>query len=748
MRSEMTIALAGNPNAGKSTLFNALTGSRQHVGNWPGKTVEKKEGIWQHDGRPIKVVDLPGTYSLTAYAIDEVIARDFIVEENPDVVVAVVDAANIERNLYLTVQILEMGANVVVALNMSDVAESRGIKIDIHSLSKVLGARVVSIVASKEMGLDVLKPAILDAYKKVKVTDMGLTENVFNNKVRLVDYGADIEEEITRLQTIIEENDEIVSTYDTRWLIIKLLEEDAILCEKIVEMAGGDTLVNEVQNSIEHLRGIYGDDVETIIADRRYGWINGLIREVMTKSDPNRRTMSDKLDQILTSRILGIPIFLAIMWVIFKIITDLSAPMLDWVNGVVSGPFSRWVSALISLIGLGGTWVESLMVEGIIAGVGGVLVFVPVMVFLYIALAILEDSGYMARAAFVMDHLMHSLGLHGKSFLPMIVGFGCTVPAIMATRTLDNEKDRILTGLLVPFMSCGARLPVYVLLASIFFSENSGMVVFWLYVLGIIIAILVGLLLKNTLFKGKASSPFVLELPPYRLPTAKGIWFHTWERTSAFVHKAWSVILITSVVIWLLLALPLGGGVFAQTPVEQSAFAMLSQGISPIFQPLGFNDWKLSSPLITGFIAKEVVVSTMIQVHGLEEEATAETPPTFFEDVGEILVSFLGSIWDTVRSIPLIIGVNLFEEEADPEPSDFGVAVESSFAAASNGHAALASMAYMAFVLLYTPCMVAVAAEMKELGIKWTLLSVFGQSIIAWLVGFIIFQGGLLLGLG
>lgn len=577
---------------------------------------------------------------------------------------------------------------------------------------------------------------------------MGLNQNILNQPTRLVNYGADIEKEINRLEKIIEEKDEISSKYRARWLTLKLFEEDAILCEKIAEMPGGKALLHEVQNSIDRLRGIYSDDVETIIADRRYGWINGLVREVVTKTDSNRRTFSDKLDRILTSRILGIPIFLAMMWVIFKVITDLSAPMLDWVDGVVSGPISRWVIALIALIGLSGTWVESLMVEGVIAGVGGVLVFVPVMGFLYIALAILEDSGYMARAAFVMDRLMHGLGLHGKSFLPMIVGFGCTVPAIMATRTLDNEKDRILTGLLVPFMSCGARLPVYVLLASIFFPENSGMVVFWLYLLGIVIAILVGLLLKNTLFKGKASSPFVLELPPYRLPTLKGIWLHALERTSAFVHKAWSVILITSIVIWLLLALPLGGGVFAQAPVEQSAFATLSKGISPVFQPLGFNDWKLSGPLINGFVAKEVVVSTMIQVHGLEDEAPAESAPTFFEDLGEILVSFLGAVWDTIRSIPLIIGVNLFEDEAEPEPSDFHAAVDSSFTDASSGHAALASMAYMVFVLLYIPCMVAVAAEMKELGTKWTLLSVFGQCIIAWLVSFIVFQGGLLLGLG
>lgn len=577
---------------------------------------------------------------------------------------------------------------------------------------------------------------------------MGLHEKAVFSGVRLVDYGSDVEDEIARLKKIIENEEEIVLKYNPRWLTIKLLEEDANLREKISEMHGGKNILDEVQNSIDHLRGIYGDDVETIIADRRYGWINGLVREVVKKTDSNRRTFSDKLDRILTSRILGIPIFMAMMWVVFKITTDLSAPMLDWVDGVINGPISRWASSLVALIGLGGTWFESLLVDGILAGVGGVLVFIPVMAFLYMALAILEDSGYMARAAFVMDRLMHGLGLHGKSFLPMIVGFGCTVPAIMATRTLDNEKDRILTGLLVPFMSCGARLPVYVLLASIFFPQSSGMIIFWLYILGIVIAVLIGLLLKNTLFKDKALSPFVLELPPYRLPTLKGVWFHTWERTSAFVRKAWSIILITGIIIWLLLSLPVGEGTFAQTPVEQSAFASVSRGISPLFQPLGFNDWKLSGSLVTGVVAKEVVVSTMIQVHGLDKEVASESASPFFEDIGEILVGFLGATWDTLRSIPLIIGVDLTGGEEVTESSEFEDAVESSFTSSSNGHASLASVAYMAFVLLYTPCMAAVAAEWKELGRKWTLLSVFGQFVIAWVVGFIIFQGGLLLGIG
>ncbi len=565
----------------------------------------------------------------------------------------------------------------------------------------------------------------------------------------LVDYGTEIENEISHLQSIIEKYDDLETAYATRWLAIKLLEEDKDISTKVAQMQGGDALLVETQESINHLREIYGDDVDTIIADRRYGWINGLVKEVVQKSQSDQRTLSDKIDKVLTSRIFGIPIFLAVMWVVFKITTDLSAPMLDWIDGVISGPISNWVIAILNWVRLGGTWVESLLVEGVIAGVGGVLVFVPVMAFLYVALAILEDSGYMARAAFVMDRLMHGLGLHGKSFLPMIVGFGCTVPALMATRTLDNEKDRILTGLLVPFMSCGARLPVYVLLASIFFPENSGMVIFWMYILGIVIAILIGLLLKNTLFKGKEQSPFVMELPPYRLPTMKGLWIHMWERTSAFLKKAWSIILITSVIIWLLLALPVGAGVFAETRVDNSAFASLSRTIAPAFDPLGFGDWKMSGPLVTGFVAKEVVISTMNQVYDLEEiEEEPSKQTTFLEDIGDILVSLINAVWDTIRSIPLIIGIDVFEAEEEAEPTTLMMAVEEGFEEASGGHGALASVAYMAFVLLYTPCMVAVAAERKELGAKWMWLSIFGQLFIAWVVGFLIFQGGRLLGLG
>jgi ferrous iron transport protein B len=570
----------------------------------------------------------------------------------------------------------------------------------------------------------------------------------YTKRSALVDYGREVENEISKLQELIEANPGLTARYCPRWLAIKLLEEDGDIVAKAVEIGGVGSVLNEAKRSIAHLHEVYGDDVDTVVADRRYGWINGLVKEVVQRTAVDRRTLSDRIDKIVTNRVLGIPIFLAMMWIVFKVTTDVAGPFLDWVDGVIGGPITNWIVAILSIIGLGGTWVESLVVDGIIAGVGGVLVFVPVMMSLYLALAVLEDSGYMARAAFVMDRLMHALGLHGKSFLPMIVGFGCTVPAFYATRTLENEKDRVLTGLLVPFMSCGARLPVYVLLASIFFPEKSGAIIFWLYITGIVTAIVVGVVLKNTLFKGKEQSPFVMELPPYRVPTVKGIWFHMWERTNGFVRKAWTLIMATSVIIWGLSAIPVGGGAFADVEVGSSAFATVSRVIAPVFKPLGFGEWEASGSLITGFVAKEVVVGTMAQIYDVEEAEEEAEPTTFFEDLGEIVTSFIGATWDTIKSIPLIVGVDLFEGEEEEEPTELMAAVEMGFERSSGGHGALASVAFMVFVLLYTPCMVAVAAERQELGAKWTWVSVIGQLVLAWLVALVIFQGGLLLGLG
>ncbi len=564
-----------------------------------------------------------------------------------------------------------------------------------------------------------------------------------------IDYGHDVEEAISKLDAVIRGYPVITDSFPVRWLAIKLLEEDHEVQKRLLALEGGPAVLTYAQISIHHLAELYEEDVDAILANRRYGWIHSLVKQSLHKSNSDRFTTSDKIDRIVTQRHLGVPIFLVAMWAVFKLTAEVSAPYLDWIGSVLSGPITRWIVSLLATIGLGATWVESLLVDGIVAGVGGVLVFIPVLMSLYLALAVLEDSGYMARAAFVMDSLMSRIGLHGKSFLPLMVGFGCSVPAIYATRTLENEKDRILTGLLVPFMSCGARLPVYVLFAAIFFPQHGGAVVFGLYLLGILTAIMLGIILRRTVFQDEEQTAFVMELPPYRWPAPKSILMHMWQRTRAFLQSAWTMILGISVVIWLLMAIPAGGGgSFAETEVDNSLFATVSGVLAPGLEPLGFGNWESSGALLSGFVAKEVVVSTLAQVYGVDETAEEAPPSTFFADVGEIVTGFFQATVDTIKSIPLIVGINLFDEEVDEAPSSLMLAIENGFEASSEGHGALAALSFMVFVLIYTPCMVALSAERQELGAKWMWVSILGQLLLAWILALLIFQGGLLLGLG
>lgn len=560
-------------------------------------------------------------------------------------------------------------------------------------------------------------------------------------------YDDAIESEIAALVDVIAKTPDL-GRYPARWLAVQLLEADEEMTERAGQAQGGQAVLAALALGQSRLEAHYGDEVDVALADGRYRFVHSLASGALTRPTTPPQTFSDRIDRVVTNRYLGIPIFLGLMWVVFKMTTDISAPLNGWVDGIVSGPLTRWAAALMGALGLGGTWAESLVLDGMIAGVGGVVVFVPVLMSLYLALGLLEDSGYMARAAFVMDRLMHALGLHGKSFLPMVVGFGCNVPGIYATRTLEHEKDRILTGLLVPFMSCSARLPVYLLLASVFFPTSGGLVVFSMYMLGIVVAVLVGILLKHTLFAGQPPAPFVMELPPYRLPTLGNLWQQIWERTAAFLKKASTIIMGTSLVVWLLLAIPVGGsGSFGSTPVAESAFASVSRAFAPLFAPLGFSSWQTSGALVSGFVAKEVVVSTMAQVYDVEE-ASAEETPTFQEDLVGIGTSFGGAVVDTVKSIPLIVGINLFGDAGDETPTGLPAAIEQGFNQSSGGHGALAALAFMVFVLLYTPCMVAAAATRHELGTKWMWFSVFGQLGIAWVVAVIVFQVGRALGLG
>ncbi|MCL5429014.1 MAG: ferrous iron transport protein B [Chloroflexi bacterium] len=560
-----------------------------------------------------------------------------------------------------------------------------------------------------------------------------------------LDYGAELEKGIARLQKVIAANG-ISSSISSRWLAVKLLEGDAGIRQQVSAHEGGPALVEEAQRAAVHLAEHFGDDVDTLVADRRYSWINALVRRTITRPENQTASHSDRIDRIVTSRLLGIPIFFFAMWATLKITADVSKPFLNWVSFVITGPITNWALGLLAAVGLNGTWFASLLVDGVIAGVGGVLVFVPVLMALYFVLGLLEDSGYMARAAFVMDRLMNALGLHGKSFLPMLVGFGCTVPAFYATRSLENQRDRILTALLVPFMSCSARLPVYLLFAAVFFSSSSGSVVFGMYLLGILIAISVGLILKNTVFKGKQASAFVMELPPYRLPSLKSIWFHVREHTAGFLRKCSNIIVVMSILLWFAMAIPVGSdSVFAQTDIEHSLFAHVANATAPVFRPLGFGSWEAAGALFTGFVAKEVVVSTMAQIYDTAPSETQAARGNFVQDLVDIGNGFANAVVDTLKALPLIVGVDLREQSSQEAQTDLMASVRNSWQNISGGHGALAALAFMVFVLVYTPCMAAISAERQEFGSRVMWASIIGQTALAWLLALVVFQGGLLL---
>lgn len=745
------VALAGNPNVGKSTLFNALTGARQHVGNWPGKTVEKKEGWFSLSGREVMIVDLPGTYSLAAYSMEEIIARDFILNEHPSVVLAVLDAGNLERNLYLVSQLLEFGTPLILVLNMSDAAQARGLTIDPQALSQALGGvPVVETIGSRGAGLSALRTTISKALPGLPAQPAPFV------------HDAVIETELAALQTRIAADAELIQIYPARWLAIRLLEEDADILARL-EQSGQQTLIAEARAAIERVTHALGDDPETLLTDGRYQFITGIVERAVTRSASHHETASDRADRIITHRWLGLPIFLLLMWLVFQITANVSAPLMDWVDGVITGPFARWIAAVLATLGLSGTWFEALLLDGVIAGVGGVLVFVPLLMLLYIAIGVLEDSGYMARAAMVMDRPMRTIGLQGRSFLPLVVGFGCTVPAIYATRTLENERDRRLTAFLSTFMSCGARLPVYVIFAAVFFGANAGSVIFAIYLLGIAVALLTGLVFKHTIYRDQAPLPFVIELPPYRVPNLRTILNQMWERTRGFVRNAGTVILACSIVVWFLMAAPrsLNWQDFNAVEPIDSFFGAASGAIAPVLDPAGFGNWQAAGALVTGFVAKEVVISTMSQIYGssVEEEAGDADTPTLQDDLGKIAGSFAEALVLTAQEALNILPrtANLLPGLALPEFNLTGAEdAEDAEDAEAAGLSAvlmqvftpLSALAFMVFILLYIPCMSAVAAMRHEFTTRWALYQIAYTSALAWLGAVLVYQGGLLLGLG
>jgi ferrous iron transport protein B len=690
---KIKIALAGNPNVGKSTLFNRLTGMRQHVGNWPGKTVEKKEGTFQYNHHEIEVVDLPGNYSLTAYSVEEVVSRDYIVGEKPDVIVNIIDAANLERNLYLTVQMMELGANLVLALNMNKFAREKGLKINKNELSELLGVPVIEIEAVDKTGSDELLKTIVKVSKSPNVV------------LDRLEYGNEVSEHMEQIEKIIDQD---IPQLDapSSWIALKLMEDDPEIIKKIEETGKGQRVLKEVKKIQRHFNDVFGDDADAAITDARYGFIAGLVSESVKKPKIDKVTRSDLIDRIVTHKYLGIPIFLLIMWFTFQITFTVGDPL----GGYIEEGFAWLGETLAASMGEG--FLTSFIVDGIIGGVGGVLVFVPLIFILFLLLSILEDSGYLARAAFVMDRFMHKLvGLHGKSFIPMILGFGCAVPGIMATRTLENEKDRLLTMLIVPFMSCSARLPVYALIVAAFFSAYQGWVIFSLYLLGIVVAIIVAAIFKKTIFKGM-SAPFVMELPPYRIPTVKGAIIHMWERGVLFLKKAGTIILALSVVIWALSSLPVG----VEYGSQESVTGQIGTVLSPIFEPLGFGEWQATVAIIYGFLAKEVVVSTFGTLYGIGGdggggEASADEAPAETE-----------------------------EETAPEEDPGFIAVMQELFTP-------LSAYAYMVFVLLYIPCLATLAAIRRETNSwKWPTFAAVYTFVVAYVVSFVIYQGGLILG--
>lgn len=666
-----SIALAGNPNCGKTTLFNELTGSKQHVGNWPGVTVDKKEGLYKKD-KEINILDLPGTYSLSPYSAEEIVARDYIVKEKPHAVINIVDATNIERNLYLTLQIIETGIPMVIALNMMDEVEARGDVINIEKLSRHLGVTVVPIVARSGKGLKELMAAAGETARKGNVpSPLGL-------------FDKNIGEAVEKIRTVLTDKNEA----EKSWKAIKILEGDEIVVSGL-----SDSLKNSLKPIIEEAEKKADGDAEAKIADLRYQFISKIVKDsVKKKQSGHVETKSDKLDKILTNRFLAIPLFAAIMYVMFAITFGESPIGVGvWLQTIV---VDFWEGPLVStieefLVNAGAAdWALSLVVDGILAGLGGVVSFLPQILVLFLLLSFMEDSGYMARVAFVMDRIFRRFGLSGKSFIPLLMGFGCSVPALMASRTLENEKDRRLTMMITPFMSCGAKLPIYLMFAATLFpNDNQTLIVYSIYFLGIGVAILSGIILSKTLFKGEVSN-FIMELPQYRIPTLRSVLIHGWDKVKGFAIKAGTIIFASTVLIWLLSSFNFSGMV----DMEDSFLASIGNGFKFIFAPLGFGNWRAAVGTITGFIAKENIVATFGILFGATDEIA----------------------------------------EAAMEGSAALPGVSEVFTKVS-------AFSYMAFNLLCMPCFAAVGAIKREMGSwKWTLRTIAFQMITAWIVALII----------
>nr|VFJ58188.1 MAG: ferrous iron transport protein B [Candidatus Kentron sp. FM]VFJ68061.1 MAG: ferrous iron transport protein B [Candidatus Kentron sp. FM]VFK13858.1 MAG: ferrous iron transport protein B [Candidatus Kentron sp. FM] len=711
--NNITIDVVGNPNCGKTTLFNALTGARQRVGNWPGVTVEKKTGAYAHKGVNVEVIDLPGVYSLSSVSsvsVDEHIARDHILSGKPDLVVNIIDASNLERNLYLTTQLLEMRVPMVVVLNMMDVARDRRLDIDLERLRERLGCPVIPLVASKGEGVEELRALIDEAARSKTVPSVTAS------------YSGELEEALSTLTPLVEKALRANHTVSPRWVAVQLMEGDADARQMVEGAVDGI-----VARHIGHIEERMGEDLDTVVADGRYGFITGIVQGVVDRKGQASRTLTDRIDRVVLHRALGIPIFLAVMYLMFMFTINVGGAFIDFFDIFAGTLLVDGVGTFLEGIETP-AWITALLAGGVGGGIQTVATFIPVIVFLYLFLSVLEDSGYMARAAFVMDRSMRGIGLPGKAFVPLIVGFGCNVPSAMAARTMENQRDRIITVMMAPFMSCGARLPVYVLFAAAFFPTGGQNLVFALYLIGIGIAVITGLVLKNTLLQGEAA-PFVMELPPYHAPTLKGVLIRTWDRLKTFMLRAGKVIVAIVVVLSFLNSWGTDGS-FGNEDSDRSVLAAIGKSLTPVVEPMGITEdnWPATVGIFTGIFAKEAVVGTLDALYGTmaAEEAGAgeEAPFDLWGGLGEAFTSIPANLADVVDTIadPLGIGVgDTSDTAAVAEDQEVMVGTIGTMAKLFDGR--IGAFAYLLAVLLYLPCVAAVAAIWREVGTRWTLFA-------------------------
>ncbi|HWR44265.1 ferrous iron transport protein B [Sporomusa sp.] len=787
--SKVSIALAGNPNSGKTTIFNSVTGARQHVGNYPGVTVEKREGFRKFKNKELLVVDLPGTYSLTAHSLDELVARNFIVQDKPDVIVDILDAGNLERNLYLAVQLLELERPMVVALNMADVAESMGTKINEQALSQKLGVPVVRTVGNRHTGLDDLLAA---------------TVKVAAEKPRksfVINYGDAVEGKITEIGNLLAEVRHDLR-YPQRWLALKLLENDTDISNTVKQLPEGTRITSAVTAARESLQDTFGMDPELAIANLRYQFVGSLCQEIIISKREGVLTTSDKIDRVLTNRLLGLPIFLGLMWLLFNFVFTVGAYPQGWIE--------QGMSALGDLVGqsMPDGDLKSLVVDGIIGGVGGVISFLPNIIILFLGIALLEDTGYMARAAFIMDRVMHAVGLHGKSFIPLLLGFGCSVPAIMGTRTLENPRDRLVTILVTPLMSCSARLPVYTLLIAAFFNESiAGTVLFSIYILGIFLAIVMARIFRSVLFTGEAE-PFVMELPPYRVPTMQSILMHMWERSVLYLKKAGTIILAVSILVWFMvnypndvnyskdyqglitqaeagfsqqvdeeIAKPLNIGaiednkdleaLIADLTAVDEEFEKQTEGLADTSEELAsltaakevkLKELEAANPELYPMAARylELKGESDGQIETLEKEKAHEKlEKSYAGQLGKFIepaIKPLGLDWRS--GIGLIAAFTAKEVLISTmgtiynvgEADEGSVALQQALASDSS-FTPLTAFTLMVFVLIYSPCLATLAIIKRESNSwKWPLFTSVYTTALAWVMAFLVYQIGSLMG--